>query len=171
MARHNVLSKTDRALVAYLTANLVGVEVGIYPAKRSEDREVPYVVVFSERAKQDPPGSGHWDLEVAVMIKTAAAPTQDVSETAQDIKDQSEEIEGAIIDLFLSGAHPGQQDTELEDDITSAAQASGAAGDSDLSDFVVTDCSLKDQEAGFDAKGNNWVTTLNLEVTATMGIL
>jgi len=157
---HNILSKTDRALVAYLVSEGAGTVDDVYPAKRSADKDVPCTVCYSERASLTHPYAAVYEVTVAIMIKTV--PAVDVDEDPDAPKAASEERVGATFDLFFAGLDSASD--KLADAITAAARASAALGDEDLEDFTCQGVTVKGPEAGFDAKGNVWVDTLNLEL-------
>jgi hypothetical protein len=157
---HNILSKTDRALVAYLVSEDAGTIDDVYPAKRSADKAVPCTVCYSERAVQDPPYSGVYEVTAAILIKTV--PAVDVDEDPDAPKAASEERVGKTFDLFFAGLDTASD--KLADAITAAARASSAIGDEDLADFTCQAVTVDGPEAGFDSKGNVWVDTLNLKL-------
>ena len=70
---HNILSKVDRAIVAYLIESGAGTADDIYPAKKSDDKLLPCTVVFSQRAVAEPPYSGTYEVSTAIMVKTNAS--------------------------------------------------------------------------------------------------
>jgi len=162
MAAHNILSKVDRALRAYLlTVPDAGTDGDIHPAKRSLDKTLPCTVCFSQRAAPASLYSGVWLVEASVMVKTVAAIDQDEAEDTP--KSDSELRVGATFDAFFvseQAAGDGAGD-KLAALITAAARATG---DPDLATFTVQNVEVKGPEAGFEPKGSVWVDTLDLEI-------
>lgn len=156
MASHNILSKTDRALAAYLISAGVGTADDIFPAKLSFDKPLPCTICYSERAKEVQPHSAVYEITAAIMIKTD--PSIDAGQDEDEPKETSEERVGDTFDCFFDLVeHSGH---ELADLITSAARSA----DADLAEFTVQDVEVTGVEAGFDARAgaNSWTDTLNL---------
>lgn len=161
MPSHNILSKTDRALVAYLISVEAGTAADVYPAKRSEDKALPDTLCFSSRARLVRPHSGIYTVTAMVQVRTD--PSIDVDQTAAEKKETSEERVGNTFDAFWAGVVSSSSEA-LAEAITAAARASTAEGDADLADFTVQACEVENMEAGFDPKGNAWTDTIELEL-------
>lgn len=154
---HNILSKCDRALVAYLISEGVGDAATIFPAKRSENKPIPCVVVFSERAVWDQ--AVYDTVNVSVMVKTNPCPEE--GEDPDDVETASEELVSAVFDALFKGIDSNGDGSELAANITAAARD---LDDDDMQEFTVQNVNIKGPEAGFDPKGNSWVDTLDLEM-------
>jgi hypothetical protein len=159
VASHNILSKTDRALVAYLISIGVGTAADTDPAKRSVEKALPCTVCYSQRATLISPYSGVYEVTCAIMIKTD--PSIDFGETEADPKNVSEDRVAATFDAFFDQLDSAGD--KLAAAITAAARASSNPADSDLEDFTIQDISVTGVEAGFDQRGS-WLDTLNLEL-------
>jgi hypothetical protein len=157
---HNICSKTDRALVAYLISEQAGTADDVYPAKRPSDKGLPDTICFSSRARLETPHSGVYVVTAMVQVRTD--PTIDTDQTAEDKKQTSEDRVAATFDAFW--AEVDSASDKLAEAITTAARASTATGDEDLADFTVQACTVVSQEAGFDPKGNAWTDTIELEM-------
>lgn len=153
---HNICSKTDRALVAYIISQDAGTEDDVYPAKRGGDKTFPDTICFSSRARMMTPHSGVYTVEAMVQVRTD--PSVDVDQTAEEKKETSEERVAATFDAFM---RVDSSSAQLAEAITEAARATG---DADLQDFTVQACTVEKHEAGFSEKGNAWLDTLDLEV-------
>ena len=156
MASHNILSKTDRALVAYLISCDAGTAADIFPAKLSLDKPLPCTICYSERAREITPHTAVYEVTVAILVRTD--PSIDVGIDEDEPKETSETRVGDTFDCFFDQVeHSGH---ELADAITSAARAA----DADLAAFTVQDIEVTGQEAGFENRGgaNAWTDTLNL---------
>jgi hypothetical protein len=164
MPAHNILSKTDRALVAYLIAAGAGTADDIYPAKRAADKLLPDTICYSSRARMLVPHSGVYVVSAMVQVRTD--PNVDVDVTAEEKTSASEERVGATFDAFFAGVTSSS--SALAAAITDAARA---AGDSDLQDFTVQSCEVLTQEAGFNEKGNAWTDTLDLELVVCPAVV
>ncbi len=156
MPSHNILSKTDRAIMAYLISADAGTDADVFPAKLSIDKDLPCTVCFSDRAEWN--GSG-WLVSSAVSVRTAAG--IDVDQSATEPKDLSEERVGKTFDAIMTGIDDSGQGHELGELITTAARNSG---DSDLSDFTIETVNIKGVEAGFEGKVSCWLDTFTLEL-------
>jgi len=154
---HNILSKTDRALVAYIISMAAGTAETVYPAKRAGDKSFPDTICFSSRARMETPHSGVYIVSAMVQVRTD--PSIDVDETEEDKKEASEERVALTFDAFMAGVDSSS--ATLAEAITAAARATG---DTDLQDFTVQSCTVEKTEAGFSEKGNAWLDTLDLEL-------
>ena len=157
MADHNILSKLDRALVAYLISVGAGTADDVYPAKRSDEKGLPCTVCYSQSASLVHPFTGDWAIDVSIMVKTD--PCIDVDQDAAEPKATSEARVAATFDAFFAGLD--STGDKLAEAITAAVRASG---DADLATFTVINVTPKTVEAGFDQKGNAWIDTLDLEI-------
>ena len=158
MSYHNILSKTDRALAAYLIAQGAGTSPDVLPAKASLDKAAPCTVCFSERATLINPNTGLYDVTVAVMVKTIGAIDTDQADGTP--KEDSEERVAKTFDALFAGLDDATD--KLADALTLAARASA---DNDLEDFTAIAVQVHSVEAGFEPKGSVWIDTINLVVT------
>ena len=158
---HNILSKVDRAIVAYLLSVNAGNREDVFPAKSSLDKPLPCTVVFSERATLIHPYSGVYEVLVSVLVKTDPC----IDTTAFSEEEPKETSEDRVTKTFdaLSRFGTGMQSGEqLAQAITASARS--AAG-LDLIDFTVQDISVESAECGFGGtKLDVWIDTLNLKV-------
>lgn len=163
MAYHNILSKNDRALVAYLISLGAGTAADVFPAKRSLDREGICTVCWSEKAAELVLYSGTFSIEASIMVRSMAA--LNVAEDANAPRLASEARIKATFDAFFSNMDSAAD--KLGDDITAAARAlalSDPANHADLADYTCLNVIIKGVEAGVD--GDSWVDTFNLEIEA-----
>jgi hypothetical protein len=159
---HKILSKTDRALVAYLISVGAGDAATIVPAKRSLEKPLPVAIVFSARARLI--SAGVYEVNCSVMVKSSASIDVDDDDTAP--KAASETLIGAVADALEAGIDAHEQGHQLADAITAAARASQNPEDADLAQFTVQDIKNLGPEAGIDRNGPAWVDTINLELVA-----
>jgi hypothetical protein len=162
---HNLLSKCDRALVAYIVAQGAGSLDDVFPAKRSQDRALPCTVCYSEKAEEVAPYSGTYLVHSSLIIRTEA-PADAGEDEAQKPLDSDARV-AQTFDLFhLDIDSAGDK---LADDITKAARALAAkdpAHYGDLNDFTLLDVIIKGPEAGFEQGSVAWTDTLNLDLVA-----
>ena len=162
---HNLLSKCDRALVAYIVAQAAGTGGDTFPAKQSGARGLPCTICYSDKAVEAAPYSGTYIVTASINVRTEAP--ADAGETEAQKPLDSDARVAATFDLFHK-----DEDTSgnsLADDITAAARALAAqdpAHYGDLNDLTIQDVILKGIEAGFDQGGVAWTDTLNLELLA-----
>src|SRR4051812_17947550 len=163
MALHNLLSKADKAVVAYLISVGAGTEEDTVPAKRSQVKDsLPLTIVFSHTGSP-PDGmcySGNITVEMFIEVRTNGVVEENDSE--DDPKDNSDARLAAIVDALQVGN--GQDGSELAQLITDAAR---------LSDFSITNVEIKAINQGFNPRtiipatgqmGNAWVDTIHLEL-------
>jgi hypothetical protein len=156
---HNVLSKLDRALVAYIIAQSAGVAADTVPGKLSLDKPLPLTVCSSEQASELPeaPYSAVFKVDSAIIEKSEAAIDAGAADSAP--KGATEDRVAKTFDCFYTDVDSAGD--KLAADITAAARATA---DADLADFTVINVSVKNVQAGFDEEGSAWMDTMNLEV-------
>ncbi|HRV30442.1 MAG TPA: hypothetical protein P5169_01945 [Kiritimatiellia bacterium] len=157
-AYHNICSKLDRALVAYLLSLNLGTPDDILPAKRAATRSLPLTVCFTERA--DPiPNTGSYTCRATILLKSHAA---DTSPAASDART------AATFDAFHTILDHSHWDSKkIAAQITAAARAASATpGAEDLADLTLLDVRLGAQEAAYDHDGDVFVESLQLEIDA-----
>lgn len=154
MSSHNVLSLTDRALVAYIISMNAGTADDVYPSKRSEDKAFPETVVYSNKARPVEPYCGTYVVSVTIHIRTD--PSIGFDETAEAKNEASEARVSATWDVFWADVGSGSE--ALSAAITAAAQEAG------ITEFTVISCEVGEMSAGFDEKRNAWTDTLDLEI-------
>src|SRR6266576_2788284 len=160
MSAHNLLSKVDRALVAYLISQNAGTADDVFPAKDSGDKHLNCTICWSERGVEDPPYSGTYVVTAQVQIRTLAA--IDVNQDPEEPKALSEDRVAQTFDAFHVGIDSAGD--KLADAITEAAHAAG------ITDFTVQNVSPGPITQGFDdqharaMKGSAWVDAIELEI-------
>jgi hypothetical protein len=162
---HNLLSKCDRALVAYIVAQGAGTINDTVPAKRSQDRPLPCTVAYSERAVEVAPYSGTYLVSASIIVRSEAP--ADAGEDPEAKPVDSDDRVSAIFDLFHIGIDSSGE--RLADAITAAARALAADQPDrygDLADLTIMDVVIKGIEASFEEGTTAWTDTLNLELVA-----
>lgn len=162
---HNILSKNDRALVAYLISAGAGTTANTFPAKRSADKALPCTVVWSEDNACDGPAG--YVIKCSVMVRSSAL--DEVGETDETARLAAEARLAAVDDALMTGVSTQSGDTyELAELITTAARALAAADQvahGDLAAYTCLACRKTGDEAAFEENTDTWVDTINLELT------
>lgn len=164
---HNILSKLDRALVAYLIAQNAGTEADVFPAKRSQNKKLPCTICYSEKGEETVVNTGTYTIKSSIMVKTSAI--DDAGQADGTARLTSEARVANTFDQFKKDVDSGTD--KLAEDITNAARALAAADpakNGDLADFTCQSVVDRGPEAGFD-ENDAWVDTLNLEIVACPG--
>jgi hypothetical protein len=156
MAFHNLLSKCDRALVAYLINEGAGSDSDIFHHKRASNipSPLPYTTVFSESAEEVTDYSATYKVKASVDVHTNAAPDKD--EDTDQMKLDSDERTAATFDALHDQYL--QSGDKLADAITAAAAGAGVA------DFSIQDVKVTSIEQGRGEKEGEWIDTINLEL-------
>jgi len=167
MSYHNLLSKNDRAIVAYLLAKKVGTPADVLTAKRSANRPKPCTVVWSERAAPIEK-TGSYTASVSIMVRTSA-PMDPVSEDAAQPQLDSDARVAATFDAMFTMDDPAAEyDSKgVAAQVTAAARALAASDpvhNADLADYTCLDVRDAGPEASFEENTDVWVDTLNLQV-------
>jgi len=159
---HNILSKNDRALVAYLISKNAGTAGDVFPAKTSRNKAAPCTVCYSESATETAPNSGTYTVKSQVMVKCLVI--DDVGENAGAAVLAGDARTAATFDVLKTNIDSAGD--KLAEDITAAARAAAVADpdkNGDLVDYTATDVIDKGPEANFDEAGI-WIDALNLEI-------
>lgn len=131
-----ILDKARRAQIAYLTAGNVGT-ANIYDAKRSGDKDAPLVGCDAMNAREDPPGTGNFWVDLETTVKASAA----VDVDAVDPKIAADLLTANVMALF-----------QIDNDSLKAALSSQISG------FTVMGFG-EEQEIEQTVEGDMWVTT------------
>jgi len=70
---HNLGSKLDRAIVAYLISEGAGTAGDVYPANRSGTKVLPNTTVQAFRGQPNPVCDGNYNVDVKVLVSMPAA--------------------------------------------------------------------------------------------------
>jgi hypothetical protein len=175
MSYHNLLSKTARACAAYIISSAVAnAAVGqepfangsnVLPVKDSLDKQLDAGMVICDcvRWNFDEGNPGLYLVETRIVVKTPVA-IQQQDETEQTKRISSEAFVAAVFDLFFTGIVQ-QDNTQLADDITSAARACAAldpAKNADLSQFKCDEIIFTGGIGDANQDGTFWEDVLNL---------
>jgi hypothetical protein len=164
---HNLLSKCDRALVAYVVSlgGGAGTAADVFPAKRSQDRPLPCSICYCEKGEETASYSGTYTIQGSVQVRSEA-PADAGEDEAQKPVDSDARVaatfDGFHVDIDSSG-------DKLADDITKAARAlaiKDPAHYGDLADFTVQNILIKGIEAGFEQGSIAWTDSINFELVA-----
>lgn len=159
MSAHNLLSKCDRALVAYIIGEQAGTATNTFPAKRSEGKTLPCIICESRRAKPiSYPTTGTYEVEASISVRSSGIFEDEFQNEAGAPASDSDTLVAAVFDLF----HVGTSGEELGDEITQAGRTLGG----DMLEFTVTSAMVEDIERGSSANGDAWVDRLNLSLIA-----
>ncbi len=157
---HNILSKTSRALAAYLIARGVGDSDTVLPLKSAKSKAaLPLVICAATsytRASEDP---GYYMVRASVIVRTAAAidlPQDDVDAPV----DASDEFQGNVFDAFKIYITDDNDDSSLATQITTDARAVGG----DLEDFTCIRVMDMGGAVETNEQGTFWDDTMNLEL-------
>ena len=157
-----LLSTADRAVAAYISANLGGSAIPVYPFKRSGEKALPCVIVNCHRAVPVNPFDPTCNIDCTVYIRTIGPVEVDQSET--DPADESDRIVALIDAAFRRFGDDEQSGASLAEGITSAAAAVG------ISDFTCLSVELLSYETNADMPhdGDAWTDAIGLRLTANL---
>lgn len=158
MGFHNILSKTDRALAAFVIAQGAGTSADVYPAKRDDGKTLPCTICVSERFSESPAYTGIFIVDAEVHVRTAAS--VDEGQTLDQVLSASEIRVQQTFDLFHLDL-TDQSGEQLAQDITAAAQG---ASDPDLLYWSAMDVKVVSGDRGQDESGNAWIDSIRLQI-------
>ncbi len=165
MGSHNMLSKNDRALVAYLVHLGAGTKDDVYPGRRSQVKTLPNTVCWSEEGTADLNTGSYKGIGANVMVRYAATDKTDL---------QGSRV-AAAFDAFWTIEDDSDWDSKkVAKQITDAARAKAAADalldpvgpDVDLADYTCLEVRPKGVSSGFNEERDQWIETSKLEMDA-----
>src|SRR6266576_4675566 len=149
MAKHNLLDKCDRALVAYLISENAGTVDDVFPGKDSSLKTLPCTICDSLIARPvASPFSGVWEVHIAIIVRTLGI----FEQPADNENDVPAERSGDRIGITYDALHKGLLDSgdTLALAITDAAHGAGVL------DFTVDNVMPDEIIRGFEGKGDGW---------------
>jgi hypothetical protein len=156
MAYHNLLSKVDQALVAYLISAGAGTADDVFTHKRAGDLpNPPFTTCFADSGREEVPKSGVYKVKASVDVHTNCAPDKD--EDTDQMKLDSDARVAATFDALHDLYE--QCGDQLADLITAAARAAG------VENFTVQDVAVAEISQGRADKDGEWIDSLDLELT------
>jgi hypothetical protein len=157
VAYHNIASKVDKALVAYLISQGAGTTDDVFAAKRAGTQPCPpFTVVFTESWAEAQEYSGALLVKCSVEVHTNAAPDKD-EDTATRVLDSDERVQ-ATGDALMNQTSGASDGYGLGEEITAAGG---------VTDFTCISARLVSGEQGRDEKQGEWVDVFNLELLCT----
>ena len=175
MGFHNLLSKTGRACAAYIISSAAALAVApappfaagtnVFPVKNSLDKALDSGMVICDavRWNSDEGNPGRYLVETRIVCKTPVA-SQPQDATTQTQRLTSEQFVAAVFDLFFNDLVQ-QDNTQLADNITTAARACAAqdpANNADLLLFKVDEVVFTGGSGDANQDGTYWEDVLNL---------
>jgi hypothetical protein len=164
MGWHNILSKTDRALAAYIISKGAGTAADTFPLRSSlQMQTVPVTICHATRGTQISPFAA--DYEVSAVIEVRNPGAVDVGQNAQAPRLAGDARVQATFDLFFT--HIDSSAERLAADITAAANtlAVGDPNNADLADFTVFGLTIGAVECGIEEEGDVWIDRINLTLS------
>ena len=161
---HRILSKCDRALVAYLTARNVGQPGQVLPAKRSGDKNLPLIICYSH-VYLVLRNTGAYTVQASILIKSSMVIEVGAEETTA--RSSSDEMVGAVIDaLWTIDDDSGWDSKKLAGQVTAAARGQAMADptNADLADFTAFDVRHMGGSSGVLDDLHAWTETVDLEI-------
>lgn len=168
---HNLLSKLDRALCAYLVSLGAGTAGDVLPAKKSYLKSLPCTICWTESGLLTAPYAGTFTLTTNVMVRTSPAidPAQASGEAPRLPSDARV---AATFDAFQSDIDSAGD--KLAEDINQAAYAAAIedpVNNGDLAQFTAFNVSVKGIEGAFEENTSTWVDTITLEICACPSVI
>jgi hypothetical protein len=109
VAYHNIASKVDKALVAYLISQGAGTTDDVFAAKRAGTQPCPpFTVVFTESWAEAQEYSGALLVKCSVEVHTNAAPDKD-EDTETMVLDSDERVQATGDALMKWRARPRRE--------------------------------------------------------------
>lgn len=163
---HNLLSKNDRALVAYLIVQTAGTAADVFQAKYSGTKPAPCTLCWSQKATPIGKVTGTFAIETTVMVK-AVGPA-DAGENANAPRLASELRVAKTFDALHLGIDSSGE--VLAAAITAAGRAlavSDPTNHADMVNYTCIDVVIEGVECGKEeAASDVWVDYINLTMIA-----
>lgn len=158
MSYHNIRSKLDRALVAWIIEQEAGTSANTFPAKNSASVTLPAIICHTITATEEPPFSGNFTCQVEVTVRSRAP--LESGEAASTTDDASDALVAAVFDCFHIDLE--QSGATLAAEITTVAQGLGG----DMLDLTLLNVRCVTEEGAFSEDSAAWEDTMTLEVYA-----
>ena len=164
MGNHNILSKVDRALVAWIISRNAGTKDNVWPAKRSLDKTSGGTTCWSHSFATLMEGPYCGSVMVEAFVEVRSPGVIEATQGQDDPRIASDKMVSDVSDCFaLNGAESGEP---LGQAITDAARATA---DSDMQDLTLISVKVVGGNQGFNPRmiiqqGNMWVDPLHLEI-------
>ena len=155
----NPLSATDRAIVAYLISEGVGTSDNVYRFKRSEDKALPCVIVWTKSGSPISASDGTYEVEVSILIRSNSA--LDVGETESTQIDADDEIVANTYDALHKFGNGSQSGQEMAEAISTAFTASGAE------EFTCQNFEITRLDQALEARGGTWEDEISLRLVVS----
>src|SRR5690349_20197885 len=98
---HVILSKSDRALVAFIIAQGAGTEDNTFPTRRALEKQLPVIICFCESAVPDPGNPGTSIVKANIIVKTSAV-LEPTEANPDKPRVDGESIAAPVFDCFYS---------------------------------------------------------------------
>jgi len=135
----NLRSKLDRAIIAYLEpiAVAVNVDVTLYPANSSAERELPLIDVMATQGPEEPPFTGNHLMATKIRLEFPAA-----NQPNQENPNQNRLDLDAMTDAVFDALHQSTGDdySETARLVTAAGRALAASDPTNHADMVDFTC-------------------------------
>ncbi len=159
MGSHNILSKSDQALVAYVNSLNCGLGPdSIWPGKRSLDKTINGVTCWSHSfsTQREDPYSGNVLVEAFIEVRMSGVIEESEGEDTPRLT--ADDVVSNVFDGFFAG--DGQSGAPLGKAITDAAGGIG---------FTVQSCKVVGGNQGFNPRtilrqGDAWIDVIHLEM-------
>ncbi len=160
---HRILSKTERALVAYLIAQGAGTAATILAGKNSASKTLPISVVWGKHWELDPPHSREFNVDITIAVKCQLA--LDAGQTGNVNTLASDALLGPI---FGSFTEPDPNNVEaIPVAITNAARIAAINdpdNNGDLADFTCLAIMAQSGDSDAVEKEGVWIDTMDLKL-------
>ncbi len=158
---HKILSKCERAVVAYLIAQGAGTATDTLPGKNSNVKTLPITIVWAKHWEVDPPHSREFMVTVSILCKVSAP--ADVGDTAAARRLASDSRLGPVFGSFTE-PDPNNA-TDIPEAINAAALDASIAdpdNNADLADFTCIAIAGQSGDADANEKGDVWEDSMDL---------
>lgn len=163
MGFHNILSKAQRAVVAYLISAGAGTDADIFPAKHAETVDfLPFTAVAATDWSPAVEGSNRATFIVKVTVEIHTNCSQARGEDAETMRSDSDDRVQNTFDALSFADTNSQDGYVLGELITEAARSAG--GSTDLAQFTCISAKMTGGDQGHSEKESEWLDSVDLEL-------
>ncbi len=165
---HKILSKLERAIVAYIIAQSAGSDSDTLPGKRSGVKTLPVTIAWAKHYDREPAHGTEFMCDLTISCKYSAP--LDVGQLGDDNRAGADLRAGKVFGCFTEPDPNSGND--IPDAITAAARAKATADDAlepkgpdvDLADFTCLNIAGESGDSDANEAGNVWIDSMELKI-------
>ncbi len=165
---HKILSKLERAIIAYIIAQSAGTASDTLPGKRSAVKTLPVTIAWGKHYERQPEHGTEFMCDLTLSCKYSAP--LDAGQLDDDNRAAADLRAGKVFGSFTEP--DGNNGSDIPDAITAAARAKAAADallstpgpDVDLADFTCLNIAGEAGDSEASEANDVWIDSMELKI-------